>query len=92
MITQGSRYTNSEIIAATVHGKPAQVIVPGTPKPQKMSFTVYVSTVSDSVEGLAERFYSDATLWWRIADANPEVLWWGYLPPGTRLRIPTTVA
>lgn len=92
MITQGSRYTNSAVTTAIVNGKPAKVIVPGTPQPLTVSFTTYIVTEGDTPDLLANQFYSDPTLWWRIADANPEILWWGSISPGTRLRIPTTAA
>lgn len=92
MITQGSRYAEATIITTTVNGKPAQVIVPSAPEPETVTFTVYVVTVSDTIYGLANQLYGDATLWWRIADANPEIIWWGAIAPGTRLRVPTTAA
>lgn len=89
MITQGSRYTDSTVITTTVHGQPAQVIVPGAQTPQTFTFTSYQVTASDTADGLAQRYYGDATLWWVIADANPEQLWWGSMTPGTTIRIPS---
>jgi nucleoid-associated protein YgaU len=58
---------------------------------------VPVSTVVQTVvapdnvrlDQVAFRMFGDATLWWAIADANPDVLWFDEIPPGTLLRIPS---
>jgi hypothetical protein len=57
-------------------------------------FTVvdYVWSVSDRPDLLAGQMYGDETMWWVIADANPEILDWMDVAPGTRVRIPVDVA
>ena len=44
----------------------------------------------DRLDLLANQFYSDITLWWVIAIANPDVVDFGSISmtPGTQLRIP----
>lgn len=88
MITQGSRFTDSAVVTATVHGKPAQVIAPGAQQEYSFTFTSYQVTATDTPDSLAQRFYQDATLWWVIADANPEYLLWSVMPVGQSIRIP----
>lgn len=62
------------------------------PQPQAVSFTflTYAWTQLDRIDTLAYRFFGNATLWWRIANANPEILYWDIVVPGTQIRIPTS--
>ena len=48
-----------------------------------------ISQYGDRLDHLAHQYYGDVTLWWYIAKANG--LNFMTLPPGTRLRIPSTV-
>lgn len=88
MITQGSRFTDSTVITTTIHGKSAQVIVPSAQQVQTFSFTSHMWSQGDTIDGLAQAYYSDPTLWWIIADGNPEIMFWGEIAPGTVIRIP----
>ena len=48
-----------------------------------------VCTIGDRLDLLAFQYYSDATLWWIISAANPELRKDSlYLEPGTQVRIP----
>jgi phage tail protein X len=51
---------------------------------------VYViCTFGDRLDLLAFKYYSDATLWWIISAANPELRKDSlFLEPGTQVRIP----
>ncbi len=65
------------------------IILP-EPEAKTFSYTTYHVTASDRIDLIAFAFLGDATQWWRIANANPEVLFWDELPIGTLLRIPVT--
>lgn len=64
------------------------VIYPEVPVDER---DIYVETeFGDRLEKLAEQFYSDSSLYWIIAIANPDMISFDsiYLPLGTQLRIP----
>jgi hypothetical protein len=90
MIQQGSRFSDSTIVPVIVHGQAAQVIVPGVQQPQQVTYQSVQVTSSDTIDQLAQRYYHDPTLWWVIADANPEILLWYPMPVGATIRVPTT--
>jgi len=88
MIGQFSRYIDSSIVNVDVNKRTRQVIVPSPPQPYTIVFRSYMVTDSDTLDGLADQFFGAATWWWKIADANPEILDWTTIPPGTVIRIP----
>lgn len=48
-----------------------------------------ITTIGDRLDQLAWNYYSDSTLWFIIAAANPDLRKDSlYLEPGTQLRIP----
>ena len=50
-----------------------------------------VTVVGDRLDALAYQYYSDATLWWRITAANPELRKDSmFLDSGIQLRIPAS--
>ena len=56
---------------------------------------IYVETeFSDRLDLLANQFYSDVTLYWIIAAANPNKVNFGslFLNEGTQLRIPVNIS
>lgn len=55
-----------------------------------LQFTYYSMRQGDTLTRLASVQYADDTLWWVIADANPEVLYWDNLPIGTTIRVPVS--
>ena len=88
MILPGSRYSDSSLATVPKGSGQAAVIVPSAQKPYSFTFISHTVAVGERIETIAYQYYRDATLWWRIADANPEMLWWDNLAPGTVLRIP----
>ena len=90
MITQFSRYADSTIVNVAVNGHTRKVIVPSPAQPYTITYRTYVFTESDTLDGLAAQYFGQATMWWKIADANPEVLDWFTILPGTTIRIPVT--
>lgn len=58
------------------------VVIPGT-------FTLYQVQPGDRWDKIANRFYGDPSLWWRIADINPELFDPRAIRPGIILRVPS---
>jgi len=63
-------------------------VVPSRQTSWGFSFTYYAMTEGDRIDLLAMDLYGDGMLWWKIADANPEILDWTEIPIGTILRLP----
>jgi hypothetical protein len=61
-------------------------------EPPTSSVTYSISTyewqTGDQIDYLSSSAYGDETQWWRIADANPEILMWNDITPGTQIRVP----
>ena len=52
-------------------------------------YSTVVSVQDQSLQDIAAKWWGNASLYWRIADLNPQVLYPDEVPMGTRLRIPT---
>lgn len=91
MISSTSRYTNSQLITAKKNdGSDVISITPSKAVAFTFSFSFYVVTGSDRIDNISNAFYGDPTKWWRIADANPEIMKWDNLTPGIVIRIPNS--
>lgn len=88
MISANSRYASSQVVAATYEGQVIQVIVPSEQVAYSFSYVSYMWTDRDRLDRLAYDNYGDATQWWRIADANPQIIDWTTITAGTVIRIP----
>ncbi len=63
----------------------------GPPSFQNSSFYHYIVRLGDRFDLLANQYLGDPTLWWQLADANPEVTYPDIdLTPGSVIRIPIT--
>lgn len=89
MISPNSRYADRTVQAVAYGDTTRLTIIESAPAVKTFNFTYHQVSVLDSVDGLAHSYYGDGTLWWRIADANPEILDWFDLPVGAVLRIPS---
>ena len=56
--------------------------------PGRVAHSLYVVQEGDRYEALASRLFQDATLWWVIAEINPEHFYAESIPPGTVIRLP----
>ena len=57
--------------------------------PRSTFDTYVITTEGDRYDTLALQYYSDPSLWWIIASANPQLFDGGcHVPPGQQLRIP----
>lgn len=89
MISATSRYANAvvTVVDDTQRGQ-HQSINPQGLADRTFNFTFYQVDADDTVDWLSYLFFDDGTLWWLLADANPEILDWQNLVPGTIIRIP----
>ena len=88
MISADSRYNNVPVtIVDTPQGK-RQVLGIEPAQERSFEFTYYQVQEEETVDGIAHDEFGDGSLWWLIANANPEILDWHVLAPGTILRIP----
>lgn len=74
-------------IATTEAGKRYFTTVQYPEIPVSHMDTIVYAKETDFLDTLADKYYSDKTLWWIIAKANNIVGRWS-VPPGTKLRIP----
>lgn len=89
MISAASRYADSTVVTLVKDGNDVAVIVPSAQVSYSFTFIHHVVALGERIESVAYQYYTDPSLWWRIADANPEILWWDDLAPGTVLRVPS---
>ena len=87
-IIAGSRYADSKVATVVKDGKDVAVIVPSMQQPFSFKYVSHQVTEGERVDNIAYQYYTDPTMWFRIADANPDVLFWDDLAPGLVLRIP----
>jgi nucleoid-associated protein YgaU len=93
VIFEGSRYEHSDVVTLLgADGQPRQTVLVDAPRTTVLAFSYYSVRAGDRIDLLAERFLGDAELWWVIADANPQHMYYDYLPEGIVLRIPGDIA
>lgn len=88
MILANSRYVDSTVATVDKNGSDVAVIVPSTQKAYSFAYSHHQVVTGERIETIAYQYYTDATLWWRIADANPELMWFDDIAPGTVIRVP----
>lgn len=89
MITAFSRYYNSPTTVLNIKNQMRKTIVHSPQITFSFNYHYYVTTALDTIDSIAYARYGDCTLWWRIADVNPEIFDWFTLEPGSLIRIPT---
>lgn len=88
MITPNSRYASADVVTVTDRRGAHQSVEVSSPSIRSFEFTYYVIKGDDRIDTIADSHIGSAIEWWRIADANPEILDWHNLTPGTIIRIP----
>lgn len=84
-----SRYADNVVISlADDKGVSRPTILITTPSARQISFSTYTWRLGDQIEYLAYSAYGDEQAWWIIANANPEILYWNDIAPGTEVRVP----
>lgn len=89
MVLPDSRYASGtlSVVDDPVRGQHQSLsLAPVTE--QTIQFTYYQTTADDTIDMLAYSFIGKGQYWWMIANANPEILDWNELVPGTVIRIP----
>lgn len=89
-ISAGSRYASSTLIVLDVNGTSRQVIYPTSPGTYQFKFIAHIYSADETIDGIAAAYYGDPTQWWKIGQANPEIMDWDNLTPGQTIRIPQT--
>lgn len=56
---------------------------------QVASVVDYTWSEYDRIDLLAGQVFGDETMWWVIAQVNPEIMTWDDIPPGTVVRVPS---
>lgn len=84
-----SRYADSETEMRVYRGKMIRGRVPRRNPQFTFSFTVHqIGDDAERPDLTAYYYYNDPRLWYMIADANPERMYWGDLKPGEAIRVP----
>ena len=89
MISATSRYVNATLDVITDERGTHQVVEVPQPENTVITYSYYQIAEFDTVDRLADTVLGDGRLWWRIADANPEILDWSDVPVGTVIRMPS---
>jgi nucleoid-associated protein YgaU len=89
-ITANSRYANNTLVMIKgSDGRNRTTITSTNAKGTQFSYTTHVVTGFDRLDTLAYTYLGDPSLWWQIANINPDVtIDWSVLPIGAILRIP----
>ena len=82
-----STYTVTPITDPEGDVRPTIIIEPPQ-HPITYNIAMYTWQMGDQIEYLAHSAYGDETQWWRIADANPEIIFWDAVPIGATIRVP----
>lgn len=89
MISAFSRYANNKVTPiVTPKGTRSTIIIQPPSAPATYNVALYTWEVGDQIDFLAHSAYGDDQQWWRIANANPEILYWNNIAPGTVVRVP----
>lgn len=88
MILVNSRYSNSPVLLIVGPDGVSRPTVYRTQPGLPNQFLHYQVVYGDRMDMLANKFFGDPTLWWVIADSNPEVFYPADLAIGSIIRIP----
>lgn len=89
-VSDSSRYRNAAVISTPdakgdYHPTLYSMIAAD---PRRASFRPYVFSQGDRLDLIADQILGDPTLWWVIADLNPEHPNADEIPAGTVIRVP----
>lgn len=89
-VSVDSRYAQSSIDKLTTTRGLVFTIVSSAQVDFAVVYTSYIWEQGDRIDLLADLHYGNVTKWFLIGDANPEVMDWSDVDPGTIIRIPTS--
>lgn len=55
---------------------------------KNIKYFYHTYTTGETLQGIANRYLNTHSLWWTIAEYNPEITDLLHIPDGTKLRIP----
>jgi len=86
-----SRYADNQVIPITNSAgvTKSTIIIRAPSSPSVYGISTYTWQLGDQIDYLSFSAYGDETQWWRIANANPEILFWNNVSPGTQVRVPS---
>jgi hypothetical protein len=89
-ISAFSRYADDTVVAVigTDGITRPTIVVPLDDEATTYSVSYYTWQTGDQIDYLSYSVYGDETQWWRIANANPEILFWDTIANGAQIRIP----
>lgn len=84
----GDRYVGAQVFAVNdgIRG-PIRATYASYVARQPTTYTLYTVQPGDRWDKIADRFYGNPALWWKIADINPELFDPRALRPGIIVRI-----
>lgn len=89
MVFKGSRYTNTDVITPPRYDGTAPRVLAEREFPVTTGVLTHIVVDGERLDQLAAQFYSDATKYWQILDANLGVLNpFELLVPGGAIQIP----
>lgn len=89
MINADSRYATATITTGVgAAGDTRQEMRVAFPRPRVITYTFYRVIDGERIDTIANDFFGRGDLWWMIAEANPEIIDWLDLPPGSVIRVP----
>jgi hypothetical protein len=89
-IYKGSRYEYSTIdfVSTTVNGDSNPIVFYSITPLSKLSYQEHTYIMGERLDQLANKYYRNSEYWWLIPEANPEILDFTNIVPGTTIRIP----
>ena len=89
-ISAFSRYANDTVtpITGTDGVTRSTIVIMPPDAPSTYNVSLYTWQAGDQIEYLSYSAYKDETQWWRIGEANPEIMFWDNVKPGTQVRVP----
>lgn len=89
-ISPFSRYADNMVIPQVSRTGAARPTIVISPPSSAVTFSVstYTWQIGDQIDYLAYSAYGDEKQWWRIANANPQILFWDGVTQGTQIRVP----
>ena len=91
MIVNGSRYQGQSVVTVPTDAQGDSAVVVFGPTPTFPStFVYYTVVIGDRMDTIANDLYGQPTLWWKIANANPEIFYPDGLVAGSIIRIPSS--
>lgn len=89
-INADSRYATATVVTSVGPANDTrQEMRVATPVSRMITYTFYRVVDGERIDTIAKDFYGRGQLWWKIADANPEILDYWNLDPGLVLRVPS---